>query len=94
LRISIIAIFLSRSLSDTDIRTPHATHFSFLIANQVKFESKEPTHGTFTSLSDSLENLVDMYSLVSANTKRSTVHETDSSTFSEKHLLDKQGKKL
>jgi hypothetical protein len=59
----------------------------------VKFESKEPTHGTFTSLSDSLENLVDMYSLVSANTKRSTV-QTDSSTFSEKHLLDKQGKKL
>ena len=40
---------------------------SFLIANQVQFETEEPTHRAFPSLGYTLENFVNMYSLVPAD---------------------------
>ena len=38
--------------------------FSFLIANQMQLEAKEPTHRAFSSLNYAFENLMNMYSLV------------------------------
>jgi hypothetical protein len=58
----------------------------------VELESKEPPHRTFASLSDPLEGLVDVYSLIPANTERSTVYETDSRVFVKKYLFDEQDK--
>lgn len=77
-----IALFLRRSLSET---------LSFLIANQMQFESEEPTHGALSSLGYTLENLVNMYSLVLADTQWCAINEAYARTFAQKNLLDKQG---
>ena len=57
----------------------------------MKFESEEPSHGTFTSLRYSSERLMDMDSLVFTYPQRSGVNEADACTFAQKHLLDEQG---
>jgi hypothetical protein len=46
----------------------------------MEFESEEPSKGTFTSLGNTLEYLVNMNPLIPANTQRGAVHETDAST--------------
>ena len=71
--VSMIALFLRRSLSET---------LSFLIANQMQFESEEPTHGALSSLGYTLENLVNMYSLVLADTQWCAVNKTYARAFS------------
>ena len=62
--------------------------FTFLVAYQVKFESKEPTHGAFASLCDAFECLVNMDSLIPAYTQRCTVHKADACTLAQENLLD------
>jgi len=64
---------------------------SFLIANQVQFETEEPTHRAFSSLSYAFENFVNMYSLVFADTQWCAVNEAYTRAFSQEDLLDKQG---
>ena len=56
--------------------------FSFLITNQMQFETEEPTHGAFSSLSCPFENLMNMYSLVLAETQWCAVNETYARAFS------------
>ena len=65
--------------------------FSFLIANQMQLEAKEPTHRTFSSLSYAFENLMNMYSLVFADTQWCAVNEACARAFAQQDLLDKQG---
>ena len=64
--------------------------FSFLIANQVQLETEEPTHGAFSSLGYAFENLVNVYSLVSAYAEWCTVNKADTRAFTQKDLLDEQ----
>ena len=79
--VSMIALFLRRSLSET---------LSFLIANQMQFESEEPTHWALSSLSYAFEYLVNMYSLVLADTQWCAVNEAYARTFAQQYFLDKQ----
>ena len=65
--------------------------FSFLIANQMQLEAKEPTHRAFSSLSYAFENLMNMYSLVFADTQWCAVNEACARAFAQQDLLDKQG---
>ena len=65
--------------------------FSFLIANQMQLEAEEPTHRAFSSLSYTFENLVNMYSLVFADTQWCAVNEAYARAFAQQDLLDKQG---
>ena len=65
--------------------------FSFLIANQMQLEAKEPTHRAFPSLGYAFENFVNMYSLVFADTQWCAVDEAYTRTFAQQDLLDKQG---
>ena len=69
-----IALFLRRSLSET---------LPFLIANQMQFESEEPTHWALSSLSYAFEYLVYVYPLVSADTKWRAVNKADSRAFAQ-----------
>lgn len=48
----------------------------------MKLKTEEPSHRTFTSLSDTFKCLMDKDSLVPTYTKRGAIHETDSCTFS------------
>ena len=64
---------------------------SFLIANQMQFETEEPTHRAFSSLSYTFENFVNMYSLVFADTQWCTVNKAYARAFAQEDLLDKQG---
>jgi len=50
--------------------------FSFLVTNQVQFETEEPTHGAFSSLGYTFKNLMNMYSLVLADTQWCAVNKT------------------
>ena len=65
--------------------------FSFLIANQMQLEAKEPTHRAFSSLSYAFENLMNMYSLVFADSQWCAVNEAYARAFAQQDLLDKQG---
>ena len=65
--------------------------FSFLVTNQVQFETEEPTHGAFSSLGYTFENLVNMYSLVFADSQWCAVNEAYAHAFAQQDLLDKQG---
>ena len=65
--------------------------FSFLIANQMQHEAKEPTHRTFSSLSYAFENLMNMYSLVFADTQWCAINKAYTRAFAQQNLLDKQG---
>ena len=65
--------------------------FSFLIANQMQLEAEELTHRAFSSLSYAFENLVNMYSLVFADTQWCAVNEAYAHAFAQEDLLDKQG---
>ena len=76
-----IALFLRRSLSET---------LSFLIANQMQFESEEPTYWALSSLSYAFEYLVNVYSLVSADTQWCAVNKTYARAFSQQDFFDKQ----
>ena len=64
---------------------------SFLIANQMQFETEEPTHRAFSSLSYAFENFVNMYSLVFADTQWCTVNKAYARAFAQQEPLDKQG---
>ena len=64
---------------------------SFLIANQVQFESEELTHRAFSSLGYAFENFVNMYSLVLADTQWCIVNKAYVRAFAQEDLLDKQG---
>ena len=64
---------------------------SFFIANQVQFETEEPTHRAFPSLGYTLENFVNMYSLILADTQWCTVNKAYARAFAQQDLLDKQG---
>ena len=63
---------------------------SFLIANQMQFETEEPTHRAFTSLGYAFENFVNMYSLILADTQWCTVNKAYARAFAQEDLLDKQ----
>ena len=56
---------------------------SFLIANQIQFETEEPTHRAFSSLGYTFENLVNMYSLVLADTQWFAVNKTYARAFAQ-----------
>jgi hypothetical protein len=47
----------------------------------VELDSKEPSHGAFASLRNTIEGLVDVDALVLADPQRRAVHEADTSTF-------------
>ena len=64
---------------------------SFLIANQMQFETEESTHRAFSSLGYAFENFVNMYSLVFADTQWCAVNEAYTRAFAQEDLLDKQG---
>ena len=64
--------------------------FSSLVAYQMQLEPKEPSHRAFPSLGNALENLMNVYSLVSADAKRRAVNKTDACAFSQQDLFDKQ----
>ena len=57
----------------------------------MQLETEEPTHRAFSSLSYAFENLVDMYSLVFADTQWGAVNEAYTRAFAQQDLLDKQG---
>ena len=44
--------------------------FSFLIANQMQFEAKEPSHRAFASLGNTLEYFMDTYPLIPTYSQR------------------------
>ena len=56
---------------------------SFLIANQMQFETEEPTHRAFSSLSYTFENFVNMYSLVFADTQWCAINEAYTRAFAQ-----------
>ena len=53
----------------------------FQNTNQMQFETKEPTHRTFPSLSYAFENFVNMYSLVLTDTQWCAVNEAYACAF-------------
>ena len=56
---------------------------SFLIANQMQFETKEPTQRAFSSLGYAFENFVNMYSLVFADTQWCAINEAYTRAFAQ-----------
>lgn len=64
--------------------------FSFLIADKMQFEAEEPSHGAFATLGYALEGLVDVYSLVAADTQWSAVHKTYARAFTKQDFLNEQ----
>ena len=62
----------------------------FQNTNQMQFETEEPTHGACSSLGYTFGNLVNMYSLVLADTQWCAVNKTYARAFSQQDLLDKQ----
>ena len=64
--------------------------FSFLIANQMQFEAKEPSHGAFASLGNTLEYFMDTYPLIPTYSQRSVVQETYAGAFPKQHFFDEQ----
>ena len=86
LECSICAIFFSSSLVDSISARLRRRILSDML---IRLESKEPAHGALSSYGDSLENLVAMNALVTADTQRSGVHEIDTSAFSKKNFFDK-----
>ena len=76
------------------IHIPRSYHevqqFTLLIANQMQFEAKEPSHGTFASFSYTLEYFMNMYPLVLAYSQRSAVYETYARALSKQYLFDEQ----
>lgn len=64
--------------------------FPLLVADQMKLEPEEPTHGALASSDYALEYLVDMNALVAATVQRGAVHKTDDRTFVQKNLPDEQ----
>ena len=57
----------------------------------MQLEAKEPTHRAFSSLSYAFENLMNMYSLVFADTQWCAVNEAYTRAFAQQDFLDKQG---
>ena len=86
LECSIWAMFFSSSLVDSISARLRRRILSDML---IRLESKEPAHGALSSHGDSLENLVAMNALVTADTQRSGVHEIDTGAFSKKNFFDK-----
>ena len=57
----------------------------------MQLEAEEPSHRAFSSLGYTLENFVNMYSLVFADTQWCAVNEAYARAFAQQDLLDKQG---
>ena len=57
----------------------------------MQLETEEPPHRAFSSLSNAFENLMNMYSLVFADTQWCAVNEAYTRAFTQQDLLDKQG---
>ena len=57
----------------------------------MQLEAEEPSNGAFASLGYALENFVNMYSLVFADTQWCTVNKAYTRAFAQEDLLDKQG---
>ena len=56
----------------------------------MQLEAKEPTHRTLSSLSYAFENLMNMYSLVFADTQWCAINKAYARAFSQQDFLDKQ----
>ena len=65
--------------------------FSERFVLRIILETKEPTHRAFSSLSYAFENLMNMYSLVFADSQWCAVNEAYARAFAQEDLLDKQG---
>ena len=57
----------------------------------MQLEAKESTHRTFSSLSYAFENLMNMYSLVFADTQWCAINKAYTRAFAQQNLIDKQG---
>ena len=57
----------------------------------MQLESEEPTLRAFSSLNYAFENLVNMYSLVFADSQWCAVNEAYAHAFAQENLLNKQG---
>ncbi len=68
-------------------------YFSFVIDYQMQLESEEPSHGAFAPLGNSLESLVNEYTLVTAYTQRGGIHEADAGACTKQYLLDENGQR-
>jgi len=66
---------------------------SFVVDNQMKLKSEEPSHGTFITLGKFLEGLVNQYPLVAADTQESGIDKADAGTGTQQDPLDKDGQR-
>ena len=66
---------------------------SFLIADEVQLEAKEPAHGAFAPLGDALECPMNVNTLIATHPEGRAVHETDAGTLAQQYLLDEEGKR-
>ena len=57
----------------------------------MQLEAEESSHGAFASLGYALENFVNMYSLIFADTQWCTIDKAYARAFSQQDFLDKQG---
>ena len=53
---------------------------SLVVDYQVQLEPEEPSHGTFSTSGQAFKGFMNQYSLVTANSKRGRIHETDAGT--------------
>ena len=56
----------------------------------MQFETEEPTHRAFSSLSYAFESLMNMYSLVFVDTQWCAINKAYTRAFAQQNLLDKQ----
>ena len=86
--------FVTQGLAVIDIarREHEVQEIALLVADKMQFEAVEPSHRALAALSKSSEHLVDMDSLITADTQGSTVHETDSCAASQAAPLHEEDK--
>ena len=72
-----IALLRRRILSET-----------LIIAYQVQLEAKEPPHGTLTASSEPFESLMNMNSLIAADTQWCGINKAYAGTLTKQNLLD------
>ena len=61
---------------------------SLFIAYQVQLEAKEPPHGTLTTSSEPFESLMNMNSLIAADTQWCGINKAYAGTLTKQNLLD------
>ena len=67
-----------------------AEQLPFLVADEVQFESEEPSHRALPSPGNAFESLMNMNTLIPAHPERCAVHKTDAGAFAQKRLLDEK----